>query len=647
VETEVPFGRSLVVYSDLRITPGEYHRPALGERGEQGVIVLEGVSGMTLDLDGVVLRGAPPGGSPDRACGLGLVIRSCEELLVRGGRLSGYRIPVLVESSRDVRLEGLEVEGGFAERLASTPAGPDPADWLETGGEAVDWAARYGGGIVLVDSSRVEVESCRVRRAQNGLLAIRCEGGEFTGNDFSYLSGWGIALTASQGCVISGNACDHVARGYVHDRYAEDFGAAGILLGPESGGNEIIGNRATHCSRGGSERGASRNLQERNRWIGNDFSFAAVAGLDLTDSVGGWVVENRFADSPGGGLRARGARDLVIHGNRFESILGAGLSIAEGTECVVSENAFAECDRGLELVSEPFAESGEGSGGHWTGRNTFRDNLQDLVLENSRELCFWGNAFQRADGAVHLVGLAGSGAEDGADSEIWGWLRDAEGHLPSGRVLDCQLSTPAPLDRSILEGVRSWLRERPHGGVPEGTSGREGLASLVLGAHYPWDRADDSAVPGLESFGGVLAGARWSAAWFHWGRDHGPRGDLDLWRSLRFEPASRGAVRAWCDPWGGSNGVRAEVGDESFGVIASAEFQVPVAGEYELKVLSDDGVRIRVDGDVVLEDWTWHSARREAVTIELEGGSHIVELEYFQIDGAAVLSVELSSSTVP
>jgi len=636
---EVPPGRPLVVYSDLRVRPGEYLRPAEQAGGEGVVVLLEGVSGVTLELEGVELRGAPPGTPPDRLVGIGLLIRGCEEIVVRGGSLAGYRVGVRVESSRDVRLEELVVEDVFAERLASTASGPDPGDRLEVGGEE-DWALRHGGGIVLVDSSRVEVTRCRVERAQNGLVAVRCEGGVFEENDLSRLSGWGIALDRSQGCRIAGNLCEGVVRGYVPGRFAEDYGAAGILLGPGSSGNEVAGNRVWGCSVGGRERRASGTVGERNLWRGNLLEECAVACLDVTGSVGSWVVENRLSGGPECGARARGVRALVFEGNRFESILGPGLSVEGGADCIVAGNLFAACDRGLEFVSEPGAEGSGENRGHWAGENTFRENLQDLVLEHGEGLTFWRNAFEEEVGAVHLVGLTAAGAEGLGEGEVWGWLRDPRGNLPSGRVLDCRLAPPAPLESSVLRQVAAWKSIGSVPGVPEDAGEGAGLDLLPLGEYGPWSDDGDVRGPG-GSIGGLLAGARWSASWFRWDRRSDPRGDLSQWRSLRFDPVERALVRAWSDPWGGSSSVRASVGEESFGLIAGAEFQVPVGGTYELRVLSDDGVRILVDEAPVLEDWTWHSPRQGSATVELEAGSHSIDLEYFQIDGSAVLSVEL------
>jgi len=63
--------------------------------------------------------------------------------------------------------------------------------------------------------------------------------------------------------------------------------------------------------------------------------------------------------------------------------------------------------------------------------------------------------------------------------------------------------------------------------------------------------------------------------------------------------------------------------------------------------VSDDGLRLSVDDVPVLEDWTWHAARQRTAMIELAAGSHELLLEYFQVDGPAVLTLELAATPGP
>src|SRR5687767_13420945 len=55
----LPKSGPLVVTRSGKVQRGEYLRPPLGPDARGGVIVLEKLDGVTLDLSGVVLRGAP------------------------------------------------------------------------------------------------------------------------------------------------------------------------------------------------------------------------------------------------------------------------------------------------------------------------------------------------------------------------------------------------------------------------------------------------------------------------------------------------------------------------------------------------------------------------------------------------------------
>ncbi len=89
--------------------------------------------------------------------------------------------------------------------------------------------------------------------------------------------------------------------------------------------------------------------------------------------------------------------------------------------------------------------------------------------------------------------------------------------------------------------------------------------------------------------------------------------------------------------WGGSPGEG--ITNDHFGTIAEGEFQAP-AGEYDLVITSDDGVRVWLDGKLIHEDWTWHAPKTETKTVRL-GGNHKVRVEHFELDGYSTLKVEI------
>ncbi|MDQ3741513.1 MAG: PA14 domain-containing protein, partial [Actinomycetota bacterium] len=66
----------------------------------------------------------------------------------------------------------------------------------------------------------------------------------------------------------------------------------------------------------------------------------------------------------------------------------------------------------------------------------------------------------------------------------------------------------------------------------------------------------------------------------------------------------------------------------------------PADGTYTFVTKSDDGVRLRVNGQLIIDDWNLHSAAERSGHITLEGGEEYdLELEYF--DGLKHASVRL------
>jgi hypothetical protein len=66
--------------------------------------------------------------------------------------------------------------------------------------------------------------------------------------------------------------------------------------------------------------------------------------------------------------------------------------------------------------------------------------------------------------------------------------------------------------------------------------------------------------------------------------------------------------------------------------------------DYTFHTLSNDGVRLWIDGRKVLENWTNHSVTEDSGTIPLEAGrKYNVKLEYYQDEGNAVMKLFWSS----
>lgn len=599
---QLPESGSLDLSGDLVVPAGDYLRSA----DEGGLIVLRGLRGVTLDLRGVHLVGAAPESEPSDFRGRAVVVEGCTGVRVLGGHLAGYRVGLWIENCTDVLVEGLRVDPASGVRLDSA-GGPALVEE-----PLADRVGRWGAGIVVVESAEVTLRELWVRGGALGVAGIGLDRCRLESSDLSYLSAHGVALERASGCEVLGNRCDRVRRG-------QGAGAASIWLGPGCAGNRVCGNLLRGGELGGQDLGGNGN-----RWAWNDLSECEGAALRLEAVRDAWVLGNRVEG--GAGLWIEAGEGVVLAGNRLTGVRGPALGLSGGASPVVADNELVGGDLGLELG---------GVAGAWVGGNRFEGNLQDLVLEDLGGAEFWRNEFEPELPRPHLDGLVAEGGLEGRAA--WGMVADGDGDLPSGRAVRSQLSWARPEAPIELGRARGWRGPTGHGAVPSGSPLE---ADPWLGAHGPWDPESGTPRP-LAAPRGPLAGVTWRATWFAWDEGSDPRGDLDRWLSRRFDAPVRGEVRSWTDPWGGDPDRRSALPAERFGLVASTDLRIDHAGPHRLWVRSDDGYRLRLDGEVVLEDWSWHPARLDRIELELDPGPHRLELEYFQVDGPAVLELGL------
>lgn len=317
--------------------------PVVDKDGD-GVIVVRG-NDIVLELVGE-LRGAPPETPGDQLTGIGIRIETpC--VTVRGARVHGYKVGIHAVGASELVLEDCDVSGNFRQRLKSTREKESNEDWLDPHhNDAREWFTNYGAGIYVERSTGVTVRRSRARAGQNGLVLDRCTKAKVYDNDFSFLSGWGIALWRSSNNVIARNATDFCIRGYVHGVYNRGQDSAGILLFEQCSRNVIAENSATHCGDGffafaGQEAlggvppptpdfDYTRRGNNENKIYDNDFSYAAAHGLELTFSFGNEIVRNRLVGNAICGIWGGYSRDTKIFYNHFEANGDAGYGLERG-----------------------------------------------------------------------------------------------------------------------------------------------------------------------------------------------------------------------------------------------------------------------------------------------------------------------------
>ena len=84
---------------------------------------------------------------------------------------------------------------------------------------------------------------------------------------------------------------------------------------------------------------------------------------------------------------------------------------------------------------------------------------------------------------------------------------------------------------------------------------------------------------------------------------------------------------------------------DHFGVIATRTLTV-LAGSWRINTLSDDGIRVWMNDELVIDDWTHHAATRHHADFTVDNPRSVrFRVEYFELDGASMLTVELQPPT--
>lgn len=667
----IPRREPLQVKGSVRVEPGVHTRSprSLPGGGPAAVVFVDGVHDAIVDLSGVTLVNTTADAPQDEHVGFAIYLTDCVNVTVRGGVLRGFKGGVVAERCRGLKLEKLSFDRNFAQKLLSTAVAEDPSDWLaphdNDGGE---WLEQYGAAISLLRCDDAVVSGCRARHGQNGLLLTRCSQASVFDNDFSFLSGWGIALYRSSRNVLAHNRCDYCVRGYSNEAYARGQDSAGILLFERSSDNVIAENSARCCGDGvflfaGRDlvdgRAAQRGEQaaggcDRNLIYRNDVSCAVANGVEVTFSRENRVVENVADNCLQHGLWGGYSSRLVVTENSFAGSIEGGVTIEHGQECWIARNVFERCGAGIELywdedpqfVGGPFGASHDTSSrDHWLIGNSFADNLADLRVRATTGLQFAGNVYSPdLEKRLFVSGLAAAPGEPRV-ADPREWLQGIGEFLPSGSLIDTTLRSPPtefPADFVASERVEGL--ELPGATRPAnlGVGGVRGIDTIQMGEWGPWDFESGEPRPSPRPVSGLFSGARWKTAWISWKDGADPRAmGAETWRALVEQTAvMRAEVDELSDPWANRDDVRSAVGETQMGLVATTSVRLR-GGRYSLRVLSDDGVRVRIDGRLAIDNWTWHSATQDQARFEVEAGEHEFSVEYFQVDGGAALSVDL------
>ncbi len=437
----------------------------------------------------------------------------------------------------------------------------------------------------------------------------------------------------------------------------------------------------------------------RNLFYDNDCSYAAAHGLELTFSFGNRIIGNRFSGNAICGIWGGYSSGMEIRGNRFaengDAGYGAergGINIEHGSDNLISSNQFQgdRCgvflwwDEDKELLTTPWAlANGAASEGNRVLHNSFvavdtvlqlrqvqgteygfnlvSDCDRELDLDESSRILASAQEAARPlpDIAAQLPEIAAAqprgmrNALAGRQNIIMGDWGPWDHHEPMLRTLRSRGSEhlyefylgEAMLRYSEPEGdlrlQRHHAIDRPGKPVQLRVSS---AGSSVLSYDIPIRFASET-----HRLRGTIISANWDLRVFAWTVD--PREDYPGW--LREAEENGLATRIdHLDLSYGNAGpsqrklsveiANAQLERDRFGSIASTSLQLP-AGAWQITTLSDDGIRVSVDDERIIDNWTWHGPTEDKGRFQLEEDRQVeIRVEHFEIDGYAVLRLDLA-----
>jgi len=453
----------------------------------------------------------------------------------------------------------------------------------------------------------------------------------FVGNDFSYGVAHGIELTFSFGNRIFSNRMIENGICGVWGGYSQDTHISS---------NTFVGNGEMAY---GMERGGINIEHGRSNRIEHNIFRNNQCGVYLW-----WDNDEGLLLTPWGKANERGSSDNTIANNRFDGDV-IGVQLRQSTETYLGTNVFHEVVRKDVDTDDPDEVQQVEMPAMMPIMPEY-EVLGEMIPFGAREelrgrqniiMTEWGpwdhespllrrEKHESAGSRDHFYRLC----EAAPIREVEIIVPDRAAFVDNGWEIDWGQN-----DDIIWKPIE--VEEEPGQGIMISCPSEYGV--------YPYririKAGDDCA---MEASGRFVY-ASWSIRAFPWTYD--PRTNLDGWyRQSQWQPAIRcrqGSLQLHYG-WDGPTEqflshlvVEDVIGVDRFGMIADTELPL-TAGLWKITTLSDDGVRVTVDGERVIDNWTHHGPTEDVGTFELAVDTTVSLLvEHFEIDGYAVLKFEI------
>jgi len=596
---------------------------------------------ITVDFNDATLEGTAAGIAPDRRSGVAILVEGGSNIRISNATVHGYRFGIIARGTRNLTLEDNDFSNTWKPRLFSLIEHESLVDWLSFHNNESNQWLRFGAAIYLEDVTGGALRENVAVGGMNGLMLVRSNGLMIRDNNFSFNSGLGVGLYRSSDDTIVHNQIDYNVRGYSHGFYTRGQDSADLLLYEQSNRNVVAFNSLTHGGDGiflwagqttmDSGRGGSND----NLFYGNDVSFSTANGVEATFSRNRIIANKAWGSEYG--IWAGYSFETEIIGNDFKNNR-TGVAIEHGQSNTIALNKFDGDSTAIRLWADSLPPSDWGypkvrdtrSRDYKIGGNQFTNNQITLKVANTTGLDTAGSARRPAPPqfSPKVTSPPSSDLSKRPRAAIivdeWGPYDYRTPKLwplgDSSRAVPLRLTTLGP-------GTRDpWQVISAHGlTYISRDSGRIGETIVVTPFR---DSIGDWGLT-LRS-GGRDFSYEWFAPKINWlvrfssDTSAVPRPPLDrldfLWyrppRAFAFLPQGNWSL-------------------EAAGVVTLPEAR----GPYSVRTISDDAVRVWVDGTLVIDAWTPHDSRVDYAPIT--PGEHGLRVEYKQVDGWVELRVDI------
>ncbi len=674
----------LIVTRSTRMVPGTYRLRAPAAT-DSALITVRG-DNITLDMRGVILEGLAPSADPDLARGVAIRVEGGRNVRIVGATARGYQIALMARGTRELVVDSSDFSYNRKPRLFSVVEHESLADWLSYHQNEKDEWLRFGAGMYLADVRGGAITGNRVEQGMNGLLLVRTDSLTIRDNDFSFNSGLGIGMYRASANRILGNRIDYNVRGYSHGFFRRGQDSAGILMFQQCVKNLVAFNSVTHGGDGLFVWAGQHTMDtgdggvNDNTFYANDFSFAPTNGMEATFSRNTFLA-NRIEGSDHGlwggysysstiaancfvrnriGIAIEHGQDNRIVRNRFEGALGDSIGVS------LWANAIEPGDWGYPKHRDTKSRD------YAIRDNEFVGVSQPWSIRQSSAIDTIGNSGRTAGDRCDPFALLRASGEpapavpaslttwprravaDRDRSAIvvdeWGpydWRSPKLWPLDSVRSTVLQLRVLGPAGRWRLIATRGvYAASRRAGTVGDTllvTPHRDSIGDLSVQLMYVGEqtvtsrgarRAAGTSVP----FGYTFFEPRqaWSARVWAWSDSTDPRTKpAEFAALLRTSPLSTRTLPRL--DWMWSRSPLSGVPSARMALEASARVVLP-PGTFTLRTLSDDGIRVWVDGKLVIDHWTPHETMPDYASVS--GGPHDIRVQHVQVDGWTELRLD-------